>query len=82
MTNFKDNAGAPPRTTVRIPTASGDELEAWLYLPKGHGPHPAVVMAHGIGGIRREDWLHSGGFWGRSGHEADVEQSLLLTLVV
>ena len=52
MTNFKDNAGAPPRTTVRIPTASGDELEAWLYLPKGHGPHPAVVMAHGIGGIK------------------------------
>ena len=32
--------------------------------------------------IRREDWLHSGGFWGRSGHEADVDQSLLLTLVV
>ena len=31
MTNLKDNAAAPPRTTVRIPTASGDELEAWLY---------------------------------------------------
>ena len=52
MTNLKDNAAAPPRTTVRIPTASGDELEAWLYLPEGDGPHPAVVMAHGIGGIK------------------------------
>jgi fermentation-respiration switch protein FrsA (DUF1100 family) len=52
MTHLKDNAAAPPRTTVRIPTASGDELEAWLYLPNGEGPHPAVVMAHGIGGIK------------------------------
>src|SRR5258708_23262864 len=51
MTNLKDNAAAPSRTTVRIPTTSGDELEAWLYLPEGDGPHPAVVMAHGIGGI-------------------------------
>jgi pimeloyl-ACP methyl ester carboxylesterase len=40
------------RTTVRIPTASGDELEAWLYLPEGEGPHPVVVMAHGIGAIK------------------------------
>lgn len=40
------------RTTVRIPTASGDELEAWLYLPEGPGPRPAVVMAHGIGAIK------------------------------
>src|SRR2546430_16970552 len=42
----------PARTTVRIPTASGDELEAWLYLPEGPGPHPAVGMAHGIGAIK------------------------------
>src|SRR3989442_3168444 len=42
----------PARTTVWIPTASGDDLEAWLYLPEGPGPHPAVVMAHGIGGIK------------------------------
>lgn len=46
------NPAASPRTTVRIPTASGDEIEAWLYLPEGDGPHPAVVMAHGIGGIK------------------------------
>jgi dienelactone hydrolase len=52
MTNLKDNAAVPSRTTVRIPTASGKELEAWLYLPEGDGPHPAVVMAHGIGAIK------------------------------
>src|SRR5947209_3412910 len=52
MNNQSDNAAAPSRTTVRIPTASGDEIEAWLYLPEGDGPHPAVVMAHGIGGIK------------------------------
>jgi len=40
------------RITVQIPTASGDAIEAWVYLPKGPGPHPAVVMAHGIGAIK------------------------------
>src|SRR5882724_3122421 len=39
-------------TTVRIPTASGDELEAWVYQPEGDGPHPAVVMAHGLGAVK------------------------------
>jgi fermentation-respiration switch protein FrsA (DUF1100 family) len=51
MTSSHDPA-TPPRATVRIPTASGDEIEAWLYLPEGDGPHPAVVMAHGIGAIK------------------------------
>src|SRR5712672_3751664 len=40
------------RITVEIPTTSGEMIEAWVYLPKGSGPHPAVVMAHGIGGIK------------------------------
>jgi uncharacterized protein len=40
------------RSTVRIPTASGDAIEAWVYRPEGAGPHPAVVMAHGIGAIK------------------------------
>jgi dienelactone hydrolase len=51
MTSTNEIA-APTRTTVRIPTASGDEIEAWLYLPEGDGPHPAVVLAHGIGAIK------------------------------
>jgi uncharacterized protein len=43
---------AAQRTTVRIPTASGDEIEAWLYRPEGDGPHPAVVMAHGFAAVK------------------------------
>src|SRR5258707_9972989 len=46
-----DNSSAK-RITVQIPTASGDAIEAWVYLPEGSGPHPVVVMAHGIGGIK------------------------------
>ncbi len=40
------------RVTVQIPTASGGPIEAWVYSPEGNGPHPAIVMAHGIGGIK------------------------------
>jgi fermentation-respiration switch protein FrsA (DUF1100 family) len=40
------------RTTVRIPTASGDDLEARVYQPEGHGPHTAVVMAHEFAGVK------------------------------
>jgi dienelactone hydrolase len=59
MTNIASISSSPmnggaaiSRTTVRIPATSGDELEAWLYLPEGDGPHPVVVMAHGIGAIK------------------------------
>jgi dienelactone hydrolase len=46
------DTATPPRTTVRIPTASGDEIEAWVYRPEGDGPHPAIVMAHGFAGVK------------------------------
>ena len=42
----------PPRTTVRIPTPSGFDIEAWFYLPEGQGPFPAVVMGHGLGAVK------------------------------
>jgi pimeloyl-ACP methyl ester carboxylesterase len=42
----------PQRTTFRIPTGSGDELETWVYRPEGTGPHPAVVMAHGFAAVK------------------------------
>src|ERR1700692_2563200 len=48
---ISDNPSAK-RITVHVPTASVDMIEAWVYLPEGRGPHPAVVMAHGIGGIK------------------------------
>jgi cephalosporin-C deacetylase-like acetyl esterase len=34
-------------------SSSGERCEAWLYLPEGPGPHPCVVLAHGIGAIRQ-----------------------------
>ena len=52
MTTTTPNNSSAKRITVQIPTASGDAIEAWVYLPEGSGPHPAVVMAHGIGGIK------------------------------
>ena len=33
--------------------SSGVRCEAWLYLPTTKGPHPCVVVAHGIGAIRQ-----------------------------
>ena len=46
------NNSSAQRITVQIPTASGDAIDAWVYRPEGSGPHPAVVMGHGIGGIK------------------------------
>jgi hypothetical protein len=40
MTNLKDNAAVPPRTTVRIPTTSGDELRLSCTDPKETGRTP------------------------------------------
>jgi dienelactone hydrolase len=39
------------RTTVRIATTS-DDLDAWFYEPDGEGPHPTVIMGHGLGAVK------------------------------
>ena len=52
MTMTSPNKSSARRITVQIAMASGDTIEAWVYLPEGSGPHPAVVMAHGIGAIK------------------------------
>src|SRR5712672_4875460 len=52
MTMTIPNNSSVKRITVEIPTTSGEMIEAWVYLPEGSGPHPAVVMAHGIGAIK------------------------------
>lgn len=41
-------AEAPPRVTV--PSRDGTALDAVLMMPKGEGPHPAVILLHGCGG--------------------------------
>jgi len=40
------------RSHIRIPAGQREEIDAWLYLPDEPGPHPVVVMAHGIGGVK------------------------------
>ena len=52
MTTTPTNNSSTKRITVQIPTTSGETIEAWVYLPEGSGPHPVVVMAHGIGAIK------------------------------
>jgi fermentation-respiration switch protein FrsA (DUF1100 family) len=32
--------------------SGGTRCAAWLTLPTGQGPHPAIVLAHGLGAIR------------------------------
>jgi predicted alpha/beta hydrolase len=40
------------RTTVRIPTPSGEQIEAGYYQPDGAGPFHAVLMGHGMGAVK------------------------------
>ena len=40
------------KSDLRIPTERGIELGGWLFLPEGHGPHPAITMAHGFAGTK------------------------------
>ncbi|WP_222348600.1 alpha/beta hydrolase [Rhizobium leguminosarum] len=40
------------RLDIEIPADGGTELAAWLFLPRGRGPHPAITMAHGYAGTR------------------------------
>ena len=40
------------KSDVRIPAADGEQIDAWMFLPDAPGPHPVVVMAHGIGGVK------------------------------
>jgi uncharacterized protein len=32
--------------------SGGDHCAAWLYTPAGDGPHPVLVMGHGLGAIK------------------------------
>lgn len=45
-----------PLSEAAVFWSDGLQLAADLYLPSGPGPHPAVVMCHGFGGLR-EFWL-------------------------
>lgn len=40
------------RTDVTFQADGGITLGAWLFLPDGPGPHPAITMAHGYAGTK------------------------------
>jgi hypothetical protein len=42
------------RSDVQISAEGCVTLAAWLYRPGGLGPHPAVTMAQGFGGIKEQ----------------------------
>jgi pimeloyl-ACP methyl ester carboxylesterase len=69
MTTTQDTA-TPPRTTIRIPTASGDEIEAWVFRPEGKGPHPAIVLAHGLAAVKAGGLAPFGERFAREGFTA------------
>ncbi len=75
-----DPAHPPHSSQVLIPS-HGEEMNALFYLAGGAGPHPTMVLLHGIPGneqnldlaqaIRRAGWnvltLHYRGAWGSPG---------------
>ncbi|SFU25911.1 hypothetical protein SAMN05192563_104346 [Paraburkholderia aspalathi] len=42
------------KLNVKVPAEGGIELGAWLFLPNGDGPHPAITMAHGFAGVKEQ----------------------------
>jgi fermentation-respiration switch protein FrsA (DUF1100 family) len=40
------------RQNVEFAVESNVILRAWLYMPDGVGPHPAITMAHGFAGVK------------------------------
>jgi len=47
-------------------SSGGQRVAAYLVLPPGRGPHPAVVFVHGAGGDRRELLVQAGWLAGRN----------------
>lgn len=71
----------PPGLAILTVPSNGVELDAWLYVASGAGPHGTVILAHGLPGyessgdlaqsIRRAGWnvlfFHYRGTWGVPG---------------
>jgi len=47
MTMTSPNKSSTRRITVPIATASGDMIEAWVYLPESSGPHLRIPRPSG-----------------------------------
>src|SRR6516225_3706705 len=71
----------PPGLAMFTVPSHGVDLDAWLYVASGAGPHGTVILAHGLPGyemsgdlaqsIRRAGWnvllFHYRGTWGVGG---------------
>src|SRR6516225_3546204 len=72
---------SPPGLVMFTVPSHGVDLDAWLYVASGAGPHGTVILAHGLPGyemsgdlaqsIRRAGWnvllFHYRGTWGVPG---------------
>ena len=72
---------SPPGLAMFAVPSHGVELDAWLYVASGAGPHGTVILPHGLPGyemsgdlaqsIRRAGWnvllFHYRGIWGAGG---------------
>lgn len=81
ITDPAPDARFPPRSAQVLVPSHGSEMNALFYLAGGAGPHPTIVLLHGIPGneqnldlaqaIRRAGWnvltLHYRGSWGSPG---------------
>ena len=75
------NTGAPAQTLPQAIPSGGVNLNAVLYTAAGEGPHPTILLLHGLPGneqnidlaqaIRRAGWnvltIHYRGSWGSPG---------------
>ena len=48
------NTGWPKVHDISFASPKGGRVTAYLVVPRGKGPHPAVIWMHGSGGDRRE----------------------------
>lgn len=61
----------PDREGVRVRelefSSRGDRVPAILHLPPGAGPHPLVLLGHGLGGSQHAAYLNARLGWAREG---------------
>ncbi len=67
-----DGSGSIEAADVEIPAEGGIVLRGVLYLPEGQGPHPAITLAHGYGGVKEHGLLRFAEAFARAGFVALV----------
>jgi carboxymethylenebutenolidase len=52
--SLEDSVKTPPATNVSYAAADGTEINGYLALPEGDGPHPGVLMIHEWWGLNED----------------------------